>query len=139
MSYRILGKYIKNIDFSIPSTKTFYLLSENISNYKINIDIKSNQIKKNIIEVLTSISLNPIKEDFEKINTRITYATIIEIHENNIEKEDLEKIVLVSVPSQIYGELRKIFINLFESSGFKDIKINEKVDFQKLYEMKKIQ
>ena len=46
MSYRILGKYIKNIDFSIPSTKTFYLLSENISNYKINIDIKSNQIKK---------------------------------------------------------------------------------------------
>ena len=79
MSYRILGKYIKNIDFSIPSTKTFYLLSENISNYKINIDIKSNQIKKNIIEVLTSISLNPIKEDFEKINTRITYATIIEI------------------------------------------------------------
>ena len=139
MSYRILGKYIKNIDFSIPSTKTFYLLSENISNYKINIDIKSNQIKKNIIEVLTSISLNPIKEDFEKINTRITYVTIIEIHENNIEKEDLEKIVLVSVPSQIYGELRKIFINLFESSGFKDIKINEKVDFQKLYEMKKIQ
>ena len=92
MSYRILGKYIKNIDFSIPSTKTFYLLSENISNYKINIDIKSNQIKKNIIEVLTSISLNPIKEDFEKINTRITYATIIEIHENNIEKEDLEKL-----------------------------------------------
>ena len=139
MSYRILGKYIKNIDFSIPSTKTFYLLSENISNYKINIDIKSNQIKKNIIEVLTSISLNPIKDDFEKINTRITYVTIIEIHENNIEKEDLEKIVLVSVPSQIYGELRKIFINLFESSGFKDIKINEKVDFQKLYEMKKIQ
>ena len=139
MSYRILGKYIKNIDFSIPSTKTFYLLSENISNYKINIDIKSNQIKKNIIEVLTSISLNPIKEDFEKINTRITYVTIIEIQENNIEKEDLEKIVLVSVPSQIYGELRKIFINLFESSGFKDIKINEKVDFQKLYEMKKIQ
>ena len=60
-------------------------------------------------------------------------------YENNIEKEDLEKIVLVSVPSQIYGELRKIFINLFESSGFKYIKINEKVDFQKLYEMKKIQ
>ena len=35
--------------------------------------------------------------------------------------------------------LRKIFVSLFENSGFKDIKINENVDFQKLYNMKKIQ
>ena len=51
----------------------------------------------------------------------------------------MEKIILVDVPSQIYSELRSIFINLFENSGFKDIKISEKVDFQKLYKMKKTQ
>ena len=51
----------------------------------------------------------------------------------------MEKIVLVEVPSQIYSELRKIFVNLFENSGFKDIKINKNVDFQKLYNMKKTQ
>ena len=51
----------------------------------------------------------------------------------------MEKIVLVDVPSQIYGELRRVFINLFENSGFKDVKINENVDFKKLYEMKKTQ
>ena len=67
------------------------------------------------------------------------FATIIELSNDNIEKKDLEKIILVNVPSQIYQELRKIFVGLFENSGFKDVKINENVDFQKLYEMKKFQ
>ena len=56
-----------------------------------------------------------------------------------MKKKEIERIVLVDVPTQIYGEIRKIFINLFESSGFKDIKINEKVDFNMLYEMRKNQ
>ena len=139
MKYKIIGKYIKNLDFSIPSPKTFFLLSKNISNYKINIDIKSNQIKQNIIEVLTSINLTPIKDDFEKINTKIVYATIIEISDDKINKNEIEKVVLVEIPSQIYGELRKIFINLFENSGFKEIQISETVDFNKLYNMRKAQ
>ena len=58
MSYKIIGKYIKDLKFNIPNPKTFFLLSKNISNYKINIDIKSTQVKQNIIEVLTSLSLN---------------------------------------------------------------------------------
>ena len=75
----------------------------------------------------------------EKINTKISYAAIVELSDDKIEKENLEKIVLVEIPSQIYVELRKIFVNLFESSGFKDVKIKEKVDFQKLYSMRKVQ
>ena len=139
MSYKIIGKYIKDLNFKIPNPKTFFLLSKNISNYKINIDIKSAQVKQNIIEVLTSLSLAPIKDDFEKINTKIIYSTIIELENEKIQKDELEKIILINVPSEIYSELRQIFVFLFENSGFKDVKINETVDFKKLYEMKKIQ
>ena len=139
MNYKIIGKYIKDLNFSIPNPKTFFLLSKNIANYKINIDIKSIRIKQNIIEVLTSLNLTPNKNNFEKINTKIVFATIVELSNDNIEKKEMEEIVLVKVPSEIYSELRKIFVNLFENSGFKDIKINENVDFQKLYNMKKTQ
>ena len=139
MSYKIIGKYIKDLDFNIPSTKAFYLLSKDIINYKINIEIKSNRLKQNIIEVLTSLNLSPVKNDFDTINTKIVLATIIELSSSEIEKKDMEKIVLIDVPSKIYSELRKIFINLFESSGFKDIKISESVDFEKLYNMRKAQ
>ncbi len=114
------------------------MLSKDISNYKINIDIKSNQIKQNIIEVVTRLSLTPTKNDFEKINTEIIYSTIVEL-ENENTKEEIEQIILINVPTEIYAELRKIFVFLFEKSGFKDVKISETVDFKKLYKLRKIQ
>ena len=106
------------------------MLSKDISNYKVNIDIKSNQIKDKIIEVQTSLSLSSENKELEKINTKIIYAAVIELTKNIDEKTELEKIILINVPSDIYPELREIFIFIFESSGFKDIKINEEVDFQ---------
>jgi len=139
MNYKIIGKYIKELDFKIPNTKTFFLLSKNISNYRINIDIKSVQIKKNIIEILTSIKLNPLKKDLENINTKIVYSTIIELENEKMKKEELERIILIDVPSKIYFELREIFIFLFKNSGFKDVKISKNIDFEKLYSLKKVQ
>ena len=139
MNYKIIGKYIKDLNFIIPNAKTFFLLSKDIANYKINIEIKSNQIKQNIIEVLTSLNLSPTKNDFEKINTKIVYATIIELSDDKLEKETIEKIILIDVPSKIYSELRNIFVFLFENSGFKDVKISEKVDFESLYKTRKFQ
>ena len=139
MSYKIIGKYIKDLDFRIPNPKIFSLLSKNISDYKINIDIRSNQIKERVIQVETTLNLTPIRNDIEKISTKIIYATIIELNDGIKDKNEIEKIILINVPSEIYPELRKIFIFIFESSGFKDIKISNNVDFQKHYDLRKIQ
>ena len=139
MTHKIIGKYIKELKFNIPNPKTFFLLAKDIANYKINIDIKSVQVKQNIIEVLTSLKLTPVKGNFDKIDTKIVFSTIVEFGNENLAKEEMEKTILVNVPSKIYPELRQIFIFLFENSGFKDIKINEKVDFEKLYKMRKVQ
>jgi preprotein translocase subunit SecB len=139
MTYKIIGKYIKELNFNIPNPKTFFLLSKDISKYKINIDIKSLQVKEHIIEVLVTLALNPVDQTFEKINTRIIYSTVVELDNSKINKEEMEKIILINVPTKIYSELRRIFIFLFENSGFNDVKINESVDFEKLYRMRKIQ
>ena len=139
MTHKIIGKYIKELKFNIPNPKTFFLLAKDIANYKINIDIKSVQVKQNIIEVLTSLKLTPVKDDFEKINTKVIFSTIVEFSKKNLAKEEMEKTILIDIPSKIYPELRQIFVFLFENSGFKDIKINETVDFEKLYKMRKVQ
>ena len=139
MNYKIVAKYIKNIEFTIPNPKVFFLLAENISNYKINIDIKSNQVKENIIVVEISLSLKPTKDDFEKIDSKIIYATLIEVDSKKINKEELEKIILIDVPTKVYSEIRDSFIFLFEKSGFKEIHIDQEVDFNKLYIQKKSQ
>jgi preprotein translocase subunit SecB len=139
MNYKIIGKYIKSLDFKIPSPKIFSLLSKDISNYKINIDIKSDQLKERVIEVETTLSLTPVKNQLEKITTKIIYSTIIELNDGISDKSVIEKIILINVPTEIYHELRKIFMSLFENSGFKDIKINKNVDFEKLCNLKKNQ
>jgi preprotein translocase subunit SecB len=139
MNYKIIGKYIKGLTFNIPNPKTFFLLSKDIANYKINIDIKSTQIKQNIIEILITLNLTPISSNFEKIDTKIIYSTIAELNSEKIEKSEMEKIILIDIPTKIYPELRQIFVFLFENSGFKDVKISQVVDFEKLYKLRKIQ
>ena len=139
MTHKIKGKYIKELKFNIPNPKTFFLLAKNIANYRINIDIKSFQVKENIIEVLTSLKLTPVKDDFEKIDTKIIFSTIVEFGKESLTKEEMKKAILIDIPSKIYPELRQIFVFLFTNSGFKNIKINETVDFEKLYKIRKVQ
>ena len=133
MNYKIIGKYIKDLKFEIPNPQTFFLLEKNISNYKINIDIKSHKFKDKIIEVLIALSLNPIKNDVDRINTKIIFSAIVEIDMANPDKKSLEEIILIKIPNELYPEIRSLFILLFEKSGFDKIKIDEKIDFKELY------
>ena len=136
IKYKILSKYIKSIKFSIPNPNIFYSLVKDISNYKINIDIKSNQFKEKLVEVETSLRLKPKNESTEKIDTEIIISAVIELGGDISNKKELEEIILIKVPGEVYPEVRKTFIFLFESSGFKDIKIDKDVDFRKLYKQK---
>ena len=139
MNYKIIGKYIKDLKFEIPNPKAFFMLEKNISNYKISIDIKSHRFKEKIVDVSVTLSLNPTKDDFDKINTKIVFSTIIEIDGDLTEKKSLEEIILIKVPNEVYPEIRLLFILLFEKSGFNKIKIEEKIDFKELYLKRSIQ
>ena len=137
MNYKILTKFIKNLFFNIENQKEFTQLSKNIRNYKINLDIKSKQVEKKIIEIEISLYLEEKKTG--KILTKLIYSTVIEIINLEIRRELLEKIILIEIPEKVYEDMRKIFIFLFQSSGFKNVKIDQNVNFRKLYESRKIQ
>ena len=52
-------------------------------------------------------------------------------------KKELEKIVLINVPTEIYPSLYETFVYLFNQAGIKNIQIEKKVDFEKLYNERK--
>tara|TARA_Y100000992_G_C21242871_1_gene481660 strand:+ start:726 stop:1139 length:414 start_codon:yes stop_codon:yes gene_type:complete len=133
MSYNIVTKYIKDISFKIPDSKSYFLLEKNISNYKINFDIKSRKIKDNILEIDTNLRLQSKVSKENEIQVSILFSTLINLKKNITEKKDLEKIILIDVPTSIYPEIRSVLVFLFEKSGFKKINIDETVDFEKLY------
>ena len=139
MSYKIISQYYKDISFEIPDAKTALLLEKDIKNYRFVCDINSEKVKENIIEVSVNLKLSPIDKSAEKIiYVSVNLASLITI-EAKVAKEELEKIILIEIPTRIYPNLRSMVVLLFEKSGYKKINIHEKIDFLKLYEQKKTQ
>ena len=136
MSYKILSKFIKDISFEIPNVQTFVMLEKEISKYNLNFDIKSKPFKENIIEVNTILSLVPNQEIKHKILTEINLTTLISIEKNLKDKKELEKIILIKLPTEIYPSLYETFVYLFSQAGVKNITIKKNVDFEKLYNEK---
>ena len=139
MSYKIIGKYIKDLKFEISNPKVYFLLEKNISNYKINIDINSHNLKDKIVEIVITLSLSPVENVIEKIITKIVFATIVEIEGDLEDKKKLKEIVLIKVPNEVYPEIRSLFILLYKKSGFNKINIAENINFKELYLRKSIQ
>ena len=133
MSYTIISKFIKDISFEIPNPETFVLLEKEITKYSLNFDIKSKPFKDNIIEVNTILRITPTQEVKHKTLTEINYTSLVSIDTNLKNKKDIEKIVLIKVPTEIYPSLYETFVFLLGKAGLKNIDITKKVDFEKLY------
>ena len=136
MSYKIISKFIKDISFEIPNVQTFVMMEKEILNYNLNFDIKSQPFKENIIEVNTILKLVPNQDVKHKMLVEINYTTLVSIENKNESKEELEKIILIKIPTEIYPTLYEIFIYLFKQSGLKEIKIEKEVNFEKMYNEK---
>ena len=137
MSYKIISKFIKDISFEIPNAQAFVMLEKEITNYNLNFDIKSNPYKNNIIEVNTTLKISPNENVKHKILTEITCTTLVSIEKNFEDKKELEKIILIKVPTEVYPTLYQTFVYLFQQAGIKNIQIDQKVDFEKLYNERK--
>ena len=137
MSYKIISKFIKDISFEIPNAQSFVMLEKEISNYSLNFDIKSKPYKENIIEVNTVLKMVPNQNIKNKILGEITGACLVSIEQNLKKKDELEKIILIKVPQEIYPTLYETFVFLFKQAGIKNMQINKEVNFQKLFDSRK--
>ena len=137
MSYKIISKFIKDISFEIPDVQAFVMLEKEISNYNLNFDIKSKPFKDNMIEVNTVLRISPNQNVKHKILSEINLTALVSIEKNFKDKKELEKIILIKVPTEIYPNLYETFVYLFSQAGIKNIKIDKEVNFEKMYNEKK--
>ena len=131
--FKILAKYIKDMSSETPDIETFLFVKENISNYKLNIDITSKALKNKLIEVNTALKFEDKEPNEKKSYFETNYATVVKIEEEIKDKKSLEKIILCDVQNEIYPNLERAFLNLIHNSGHPEIKFEKKVDFEKLY------
>ena len=132
-NFKILAEFVKDMSSETPNIQSYLFVKENISKYQLNIDINSKALKDKLIEVSTTLKFEDKEPNEKKSYFEITYASIVKVNEEIKDKKSLEKIILCDVQNEVYPNLEKIFINLLSSSGFPGIKLEKKIDFNKLY------
>ena len=139
MTYEIVTKYVKDLSFKINDAKSYFLLEKDIKNYSFVCDIKSKKLKEKIVQTDVNLRLIPVnKTSNRNLDVKVELTSIIQF-DKIYNKDEMEKIILIKVPEEVYPSMREIIIFLFKSSGFNKINIPEKIDFQKLYENRQVQ
>ena len=132
-NFKILAEFIKDMSSETPDSQTYMFVKENISKYHLDIDIKSIPLKSKLIEINTTLKFEDKERNEKKSHFEIVYASIVRVDESVNDKKDLERIILCDVQNKIYPNLERAFLNLLHNSGFPEIKLEKKIDFNKLY------
>ena len=131
--FKIIVSYIKDLSVEIPSPEALVTIRNTIPEYKMKVDINSKPLKRKMIEVLTTLTYENPNKKKERGFFQIAYANVIEILDLQINKTDLEKIILSDIQIMMYPELEEKFLNILQSSGLPDLKFGNKIEFEKLY------
>ena len=131
--FKILTNFIKDMSSETPDVQSYLFVKENISKYSLNINITSKPLKNQMVEVSTILNFEDKNLNEKKSNFEIVYISIIKIDESVKDKKELEKIIICDLQNKIYPKIEKIFLNLLDLSGFPGVKIEKKIDFNKLY------
>ena len=131
--YKILAKYIKDASAETPDIETYIFVKDQISKYRLHIDINSKPLKNKMIEIETLLKFSDKEENKKKSYFEINFATILKIDDEIKEKKELEKIILCDVQIEIYPDLEKSLLDLLHNSGYPGIKFEKKINFEELY------
>lgn len=131
--YELVLNYIKDLSIEIPNAETLLFSRENFKNYVLGMNIRNKSLKNKMIEVITKLTYKDKNDSEKQSNFEIFYASVIKINNDDLNKEELEKIILCDLQMEIYPKLEKIFLNIIKDSGFPNLKLNKKVDFEQLY------
>ncbi len=134
--YEIVLKFVKDLSVEIPNPDTFIVSREYITKYSLGINITTNPLKNEMIEIITKLTYKDPSENKKKSFFEILFSTVIKINDKSLKKEELEKIILCDVQNEIYPELEKIFLGIIRDSGFPDLKLEKKINFEQLYQQR---
>tara|TARA_B100000886_G_scaffold325642_1_gene271384 strand:+ start:428 stop:850 length:423 start_codon:yes stop_codon:yes gene_type:complete len=131
--YRILGEFIKNISAKTKDVESYIYTKENISKFKLFIDISTKPLKNKMAEISITTKFKEAEDNQKNSYFEMIYAVIVKIDEDVNTKEVLEPIFLQEVPTEVYPKIEKIFLDLLNHSGYSNVKFESKVDFNELY------
>ena len=132
--YKILAEFIKDLSAETTDVENYIFTKDNISNYKLHIDINTKPLKNKMAEVSISTKFKNDENMSKSSYFEMIYAVVVKISDEVNTKEELEPIFLKSVPGEVYPKIETIFLDLLKYSGYSNVKFETKVNFDELFE-----
>ena len=133
-NYKILTSYLKDISSNISGTENYIYLKDNIPKYSLGIDINSIPLKNSMAEVNIKLTFSNKSEKDQKAYFEMTHTTVVRVEESAVSKDELKRIFLSEVPTEMYPEIEKKFFEIVKLIGYPEIKLEKKIDFKDLFE-----
>ena len=64
----------------------------------------------------------------------MTHTTVVRVEESAVNQNQLKKIFLSDVPTEMYPEIEKKFFEIVKTIGYPEIKLEKKINFNELFE-----
>ena len=133
-NYKILTSYIKDVSSKITGTENFIYLKDNIPKYSLGIDINSFPLKNNMAEINIKLIFDNKSDEDKKAYFEMTHTTVVRVEESAVNKDELKKIFLSDVPTEMYPEIEKEFFEIVKTIGYPNIKLEKKINFKEMFE-----
>ena len=133
-NYKILTSYIKDVSSKITGTENFIYLKDNIPKYSLGIDINSFPLKNNMAEINIKLIFDNKSDEDKKAYFEMTHTTVVRVEESAVNKDELKKIFLSDIPTEMYPEIEKKFFEIVKTIGYPDIKLGKKINFKEMFE-----
>ena len=133
-NYKILTSYIRDISSKITGTENYIYLKDNIPKYSLGIDINSFPLKNNMAEVNIKLTFDNKNDKDKKAYFEMTHTTVVRVEESAVNKDELKKIFLSDVPTEIYPEIEKKFFEMVKTIGYPEIKLEKRINFKEMFE-----
>ncbi|HCX66865.1 protein-export chaperone SecB [Parvibaculum sp.] len=133
---RVLTQYVKDISFENPNAPQMFGPLEEQPQIGLRVDVGVKRMNDNDYEVTLKISADAKVKDKPMFLVELEYAGLFRL--TNIPEKDLEAVLVVECPRQIFPFARRVLADVTRDGGYPPLMIDP-IDFVNLYQQRREQ
>lgn len=133
---RVLTQYVKDVSFENPNAPQALGPVDEQPNISVRVDVGVNRMSDTDYEVALKLGAEARTKDKTMFLVEIDYAGLFRL--TNIPEENLEAVLVIECPRQIFPFARRIIADLTRDGGYPPLMIDP-IDFVSLYQQRRQQ
>lgn len=129
-AFSAIKTFLHDLEFFSPNVPALFLSEdtsgEAVNKISIDVQTKANaDLSMYLIELHTTISPQLVSDGNDVFCLKLTYCSLIQIADKDMDDKSLRKLLMVDIPQSMYDPLRALVWNISTASGFPGIMMGD--------------